>query len=114
MSNELGQVLETLQFDSAGLLPVVVQDSQTGEVLMLAWMNEQAITQTLESRVATYFSRSRNEIWVKGETSGNSQEVISLAYDCDRDALLLKVIQVGVACHTGSKTCFDHQVIETP
>ncbi|NBU32744.1 MAG: phosphoribosyl-AMP cyclohydrolase [Actinobacteria bacterium] len=101
-----------LKFNDAGLIPVVVQEGGSREVLMLAWMNQEAIAQTLETRVATYFSRSRNQLWVKGETSGNTQEVVDLAVDCDSDTLLLTVIQTGVACHTGSQTCFSERSIK--
>ena len=94
------------------LIPAIAQDSQTGEVLMLAYMNRESLAQTLATGKATYWSRSRNELWVKGATSGHTQEVIAVALDCDGDALLLKVNQVGAACHTGNKTCF-HNPLET-
>jgi phosphoribosyl-AMP cyclohydrolase len=90
------------------LIPAIAQDSKTGEVLMLAYMNHESLAQTLETGKATYWSRSRNEIWVKGETSGHTQEVVAISLDCDGDALLLKVNQVGAACHTGDKTCFHN------
>lgn len=99
--------IEQLVFDERGLIPVVVQQIDSNEVLMVAYMNAQTIGLTLETGKATYWSRSRNEIWVKGETSGHTQKVISLAADCDKDTLLLKVEQTGHACHTGSHTCFD-------
>jgi phosphoribosyl-AMP cyclohydrolase len=90
-----------------GLVPVVVQDYTSGEVLMLAFMNRRAWEETLRSRLATYWSRSRNELWVKGETSGNLQEVKEIYVDCDEDTVLLKVIQQGGgACHTGHRSCF--------
>lgn len=90
-----------------GLVPVVVQDYTSGEVLMLAFMNRKAWEETLRTRQATYWSRSRNEIWVKGETSGNLQEVKEIYVDCDEDTVLLKVIQQGGgACHTGHRSCF--------
>jgi phosphoribosyl-AMP cyclohydrolase len=89
-----------------GMVPVVVQDFTTGEVLMLAYMNRQAWEQTLKTRQATYWSRSRNELWVKGETSGNVQQVKEIYVDCDEDTVLLKVIQKGGACHTGFRSCF--------
>jgi phosphoribosyl-AMP cyclohydrolase len=96
-----------LNFDKLnGLVPVVVQDYTTGEVLMLAYMNRQAWEQTLKTRQATYWSRSRNELWVKGETSGNLQEVKEIYVDCDEDTVLLKVIQKGGACHKGYRSCF--------
>ena len=97
-----------LNFDKlGGLVPVVVQDYATGEVLMLAFMNRQAWEETLKTRRATYWSRSRNQLWVKGETSGNFQEVKEILVDCDEDTVLLKVIQKGeAACHMGYRSCF--------
>lgn len=89
-----------------GLIPVVVQDHQTLEVLMLAYMNEESLKQTIETKKATYFSRSRNELWIKGETSGHYQYVKDIRIDCDEDTILLKVEQVGAACHTGHYSCF--------
>ncbi len=94
-----------------GLLPVIVQDYETGEVLMLAYMNRKAWLKTLETGKATYWSRSRNELWVKGETSGHVQIVKEILVDCDSDTLLLKVQQIGgAACHTGYKSCFYRKV----
>lgn len=90
------------------LIPAIAQDAQTGEVLMLAYMNRESLAQTLATGKATYWSRSRNELWVKGATSGHTQEVLAISLDCDGDALLLKVNQVGLACHTGEKTCFHN------
>jgi phosphoribosyl-AMP cyclohydrolase len=90
------------------LIPAIAQDAQTGEVLMLAYMNRESLAQTLATGKATYWSRSRSELWVKGATSGHTQEVLAISLDCDGDALLLKVIQVGAACHTGDKTCFHN------
>lgn len=95
-----------VRFDDRGLVPVVVQQWDTGEVLMLAWMDAEALRRTRESGQATYWSRSRQEYWVKGETSGNLQQVRELRVDCDGDTLLLLVDQHGVACHTGARTCF--------
>lgn len=92
--------------DSTTLMPAVVQDSTSHEVLMLAYMNSESLALTLSTGNATYWSRSRNELWVKGATSGHFQKVISVALDCDGDALLISVQQTGVACHTGEKTCF--------
>jgi phosphoribosyl-AMP cyclohydrolase len=92
--------------DPAALIPAVVQDVSSNEVLMLAYMNSESLALTLSTGKATYWSRSRNELWVKGATSGHFQEVHSISLDCDGDALLLKVIQTGVACHTGDRTCF--------
>lgn len=94
------------QFNKDGLIPVITQDVDTKEVLMLAYMNEEAIQKTKETKKATYYSRSRKTLWVKGETSGNTQEVISFLYDCDQDTILLKVKQKGVACHTNNYSCF--------
>lgn len=99
--------LDSLKFDSFGLIPAIAQDAHSGEVLMLAWMNREALELTISTRKATYWSRSRNELWVKGETSGANQEVVSISHDCDSDAILLKVNQTNGACHTGDKTCFD-------
>jgi len=97
-----------LNFDKlGGLVPVVVQDFTSGEVLMMAFMNRQAWEETLKTRRATYWSRSRNQLWVKGETSGNFQEVKEILVDCDEDTVLLKVIQGGgAACHMGFRSCF--------
>ena len=90
------------------LIPAIAKDAQTGEVLMLAYMNRESLALTLATGKATYWSRSRSELWVKGATSGHTQEVVSISLDCDGDALLLKVNQVGAACHTGDKTCFHN------
>lgn len=90
------------------LIPAIAQEAETGEVLMLAYMNLESLAQTLATGRATYWSRSRSELWVKGATSGHTQEVVSISLDCDGDALLLKVNQVGAACHTGDKTCFHN------
>lgn len=95
-----------LKLDRDGLIAAVVRQYDTGEVLMLAWMNEEALRRTLTTGRATYWSRSRGELWVKGETSGHHQHVKSVALDCDGDAVLVSVDQVGPACHTGAKTCF--------
>lgn len=89
-----------------GLIPVIVQDARNDQVLMLAYMNEQAYQKTLETGLGTYWSRSRNRLWCKGETSGHFQQVVSIAIDCDEDTLLMKVIQKGAACHTGNRSCF--------
>jgi phosphoribosyl-AMP cyclohydrolase len=99
-------VAATLKRDPQGLVAAVVQQHDTGEVLMLAWMNDEALGLTLTTGRATYYSRSRGTLWVKGETSGHHQYVRSVALDCDGDALLLRVDQVGPACHTGERTCF--------
>ncbi len=94
------------KFDASGLVAAIAQDAETGEVLMLAWMNAEALARTLETGRATYWSRSRGEIWMKGETSGHTQEVVEVRVDCDQDAVLLKVRQTGGACHTGRESCF--------
>ena len=88
------------------LIPAIVQDSTSKEVLMLGYMNAQSLELTLTTGKATYWSRSRNELWIKGATSGHFQQVLSISLDCDGDALLLEVVQTGVACHTGERTCF--------
>jgi phosphoribosyl-AMP cyclohydrolase len=98
--------VEALLKDPAALIPAIVQDISNNEVLMLAYMNSESLALTLSTGKATYWSRSRNELWVKGSTSGHFQEVHSVSLDCDGDALLLKVTQTGVACHTGDRTCF--------
>lgn len=95
-----------LRLGPDGLVPAIAQDATTGEVLMLAWMDPEALRRTLSSGRATYWSRSRGEYWVKGDTSGHVQEVVSVAIDCDQDTVLLKVNQTGAACHTGNRTCF--------
>jgi len=95
-----------------GLVPAIVQQYDTGEVLMLAWMDDEALHRTLTTGRATYWSRSRREYWVKGATSGNIQLVKQVALDCDGDTILLKVDQVGAACHTGDRTCFDAGVLQ--
>jgi len=100
------QVAGLLGRDPAGLVAAVVQQHDTGEVLMLAWMDDEALHRTLTTGRATYWSRSRNEYWVKGETSGHVQHVRSVAIDCDDDTLLVTVEQTGAACHTGNHTCF--------
>ncbi len=100
------QEINALMKDGVELIPAIAQDAHTGEVLMLAYMNRESLHITLETGRATYWSRSRNELWEKGATSGHTQKVISIALDCDGDALLLKVEQTGAACHTGDRTCF--------
>ena len=100
-----------LQFNQAGLVCAVVQQFDSKEVLMVAWMDAEALRRTLETGAATYFSRSRQAYWVKGETSGNTQRVVEVRRDCDGDTLLVLVDQKGVACHTGTRTCFDDGLI---
>ena len=98
------------KFDADGLIAAIAQDVETGEVLMLAWMNADALDQTIRTGRATYWSRSRQALWVKGETSGHTQEIADILVDCDQDAVLLKVRQRGGACHTGRESCFYRQV----
>ena len=100
-------IASRLKRDGHGLVPAVVQQHDTGEVLMLGWMDDEALHRTLTTGRATYWSRSRQEYWVKGETSGHRQHVRSVRLDCDGDTLLLAVDQEGPACHTGDRTCFD-------
>ena len=111
MDIELSAEVAALLKDGVDLIPAIAQDRVSGEVLMLAYMNRESLAITIESGRATYWSRSRNELWEKGATSGHTQKVISIDLDCDGDALLLRVEQVGAACHTGDRSCF-HQSIE--
>lgn len=99
-------VLDELKWDGDGLIPAVVQETETGEVLMVAWMDREALAKTLESGLAHFWSRSRRALWRKGETSGHTQHVDGLYADCDRDTLLVQAHQDGVACHTGARSCF--------
>lgn len=99
--------LAGLRFDADGLLPAIVQDDDSGEVLMLAWMNRDALDRTLAEGRVTFWSRSRAELWRKGDTSGHRQYVRSIAHDCDGDTLLVRVRQLGAACHSGSRSCFS-------
>jgi len=101
------QIAARLKRDDQGLFPAVAQQYDTGEVLMLGWMDDEALRRTLTTGRCTYWSRSRKEYWVKGETSGHQQWVKSVAVDCDGDTVLVKVDQIGAACHTGDRTCFD-------
>ncbi len=100
-----------LVFDGRGLIPAIVQQHDTGEVLMLAWMDAEAVSRTLSTGRTWFWSRSREEYWCKGETSGNTQKVIEVRADCDADALLVIVDQAGVACHTGERSCFFRAVV---
>lgn len=109
MTGEMAWI-DTLSFNTDGLIPVIAQDAENGNVLMLAWMNKEALTQTLTSGQVTYWSRSRKTLWRKGETSGHTQQLVSLFYDCDSDTLLAKVKQHGPACHTGKRSCFFTRV----
>ena len=98
------------RFNADGLIAAIAQDAGSGEVLMLAWMNADALAATIQSGQATYWSRSRQTLWVKGETSGNTQKIVEILVDCDQDAIVLKVEQAGGACHTGRRTCFYREV----
>lgn len=100
-----------VKYNAEGLVPAIAQDAETGAVLMLAWMNAEALAETLRTRRGTYWSRSRNKLWVKGETSGHVQQVKSVSLDCDGDTVLLIVDQTGPACHTGAETCFTDREI---
>jgi len=101
-----------LKFDENGLIPAVIQDEKTGSVLMLGYMNEESFTKTLETKETWFYSRSRQELWNKGATSGNKQQVVRIVYDCDQDTLLVQVNPQGPACHTGATTCFNDTVYE--
>ncbi|MBN2299572.1 MAG: bifunctional phosphoribosyl-AMP cyclohydrolase/phosphoribosyl-ATP diphosphatase HisIE [Acholeplasmataceae bacterium] len=105
--------MKDIQFNAEGLIPVIAQSYDTKEVLMLAYMNEEALKKTIEEKIAYYYSRSRKSLWKKGETSGHIQYVKSMYYDCDQDALLLLVDQVGVACHTLHRSCFFEPIFES-
>jgi phosphoribosyl-AMP cyclohydrolase len=96
----------TLKYDANGLIPAIAQEAETGEVLMMAWMNADAVARTLATGRVTYWSRSRQAFWIKGETSGHVQELIEMRVDCDRDCLLVRVRQSGPACHTNRRSCF--------
>ena len=106
------EMLKGIKFDEKGLVPVVVQDVDTHVVLMLAYMNREALDKTLETGQMCYYSRSRQCLWVKGETSGHTQQMVTLSYDCDGDTLLARVKQKGVACHTGNYSCFFNHIAQ--
>ena len=108
--HELDKSVLAVLKNPSDLIAAIAQDSTTHEVLMLAWMNQEALAQTIATGQATYWSRSRNELWVKGATSGHTQKVLAISLDCDGDALLLQVEQVGAACHTGSRNCFHNEI----
>ena len=101
--------LENLKYDANGLIPAIVQDHATGQVLMMAWMNRESLAKTVETGKTHFFSRSRNKLWLKGESSGHVQAVRSLSTDCDQDVVLVKVEQVGAACHEGYRSCFSRE-----
>lgn len=103
---------EELAYDDRGLLPAIVQDAGSDEVLMLAWVDAEAVRRTMTTRTTWFWSRSRNEYWNKGATSGNTQKLVELRYDCDADALLMRVEAAGPACHTGERSCFYREMTE--
>ena len=107
---ELDTSLSQLKYNQDGLIPAIAQQHDTGEVLMMAWMNRQSIEESLQTGQVCYWSRSRNSYWRKGESSGNQQKLITMAADCDGDTLLLKVEQIGAACHTGRRDCFYNEI----
>jgi len=103
-------ILDGIRYDANGLIPAIVQDAKDGQVLMMAWMNRDSLRRTLEEGVTCFWSRSRKEFWVKGATSGNTQRVVRVTVDCDRDTLLVVVEQKGAACHTGKRSCFFTEI----
>lgn len=100
-----------LKFNESGLIPAIVQSNESGRVLMMAWMNHESLSQSIELGETVFWSRSRSELWHKGATTGNTQQIVSIEADCDADTLLIKVIENGPACHTGSESCFDVQTL---
>lgn len=108
MSTE--ELIDLVKFDDRGLVPAICQDAETGEVLMMAWMNRESLALTLEKRTACYWSRSRQKLWLKGESSGHVQKVKDVRLDCDADCVLIRVEQEGPACHTGFRSCFYRHV----
>lgn len=109
---DIENILEEIKFDNRGLVPAIVQEIESKKVLMLAYMNKESIEKTFEEGIVHYYSRSREELWKKGETSGNIQRLKGFYYDCDKDSVLVLVEQVGVACHTGSYSCFFNEVLK--
>lgn len=105
------ELAQEIRFNEAGLIPAIVQDAQTREVLMMAWMNAESLQRTLEIGETVFWSRSRQEIWRKGATSGNTQRVVTMHLDCDGDALLIEVEPAGPACHTGAISCFYREIL---
>jgi len=108
--DRIGEVVSRLAFNADGLIPAIAQQHDTGEVLMMAWMNAEAVRATLATGQVTYWSRSRGKLWRKGATSGNTQALVSFRFDCDRDAVLVRIDQAGPACHTGRRSCFFNDV----
>jgi phosphoribosyl-AMP cyclohydrolase len=104
------EFLNQLKFNEKGLIPAIIQDYKTNQILMLAYMNRESIKLTFRDKKTWFFSRSRNKLWLKGETSGHFQEVKEILFDCDQDTLLIKVNQIGVACHTGRRSCFYRKI----
>lgn len=104
------KIINTLNFDQRGLVPVIIQDYKTDEILMLAYMNKESLEKTLKTKKTYFWSRSRKKLWLKGETSGHIQKVRQVFFDCDRDALIFKVEQIGGACHTGYRSCFYRKI----
>ncbi len=113
MTKAIDTALGAITFNDKGLVPAIAQEVGTGAVLMMAWMNEEAVRETLETGRVTYFSRSRQSLWRKGETSGHTQELVDFRIDCDGDTILCLVHQTGAACHTGERTCFFQSVGES-
>jgi len=105
-SKQIEEMVRRVKFDDRGLVPAIAQDAESGEVLMLAYMNAESLARTLATGLCHYWSRSRQELWQKGETSGHLQRLREIRYDCDADTLLLKIEQTGPACHTGQRSCF--------
>lgn len=110
MNTDAESLISRIQFNSQGLVPAIAQEAGSGRVLMLAWMNAEAIRRTLATSQVTYWSRSRGALWRKGETSGHTQRLVHLHLDCDGDTLLIEVEQAGPACHTGEKSCFFNKI----
>ena len=104
--------VEELKYDSSGLIPAIIVDHESGKVLTLAYMNEESLRISMEKKLTCFWSRSRQELWLKGETSGNYQHIVSITADCDKDALLIRVIKDGPACHLGTDSCFENPVLE--
>jgi len=107
---DYSKIIKEIQFNNAGLVPAIAQQYDSGEVLMMAWMNAESVIETLTSNKVCYFSRSRNKLWRKGESSGQIQSLKEMCIDCDGDTLLIKVDQTGVACHTGRRSCFYNSI----
>ena len=109
-SQTVDSIVNSLTFNADGLVPAIAQQHDTGEILMMAWMNADAVRETLDTNQVCYWSRSRGQLWRKGETSGQTQKMIDFRWDCDADTILLQVDQLGVACHTGRRNCFFNAV----